>query len=600
MNGPVPRGVEPPESPGSAKALSRVTAVSTDMAIGIRLAVGRGQGSRLAAIRFALVVLDIGLCVAVLLFTAAAVDAISSSSAREAARTPVLVERAGVTPLSFVDSLRAYHGSSISGRQVRGGPHAPVPPGIPAVPGPGELFVSPALDRLLDSDPALRSEFGGTRVGLIERSGLVGAGELYFYEGVDRFPANLDVAGAYGFGGDRSGGLTPGQLISVGVVAAVLLAPLLVFIACVGRLGGVERDQRLAVLRLLGAGTTRVRRIAAAESLAGAVAGLAVGVAVFFAGYGRVEGLQVGDFRFYADDFVPPWWRFALVLLIVLVLVVGAVLVGMRGTVVEPLGVTRGGRTAARRLRWRLVPAALGVAFLLPIPLNLVHETTHVSLLVSGGIASALVAIPVLLPWLVERAVAPLTGGSPSWQLAVRRLQADSGTPSRVVAGIAVVLAAAVGGQTIITSVAGLRAGTPDLSELQAQRLSGYTEGIYLLSAFTLLAAGASLLVLVVQQLGERRRAVAALSASGTPWHVIGRSLLWQNLIPIGFGVLVADLAGAGIAVATLHVLGAPVVFDWRFVGVISLGAVLTVCLVTVLGIPVLRASARPDGLRSE
>ncbi|WP_177220965.1 ABC transporter permease [Lentzea xinjiangensis] len=547
-----------------------------------------------------LVVLDIGLCVAVLLFAAAAIDTIGSSSDREAARAPVLDKRAGVTPLSLVNISSAYRGSSISGRQVRGGPLSPVPPGVPAIPGPGEVFVSPELARLLDSDPALRARFGGTRAGLIEPSGLVDAGELYFYEGVDRLPDDRDITTAYAFGDERRGGTTPAEMILVSGVAVVLLAPLLVFIACVGRLGGVERDQRLATLRLLGATAPQVRRIAAAESLAGAVAGLAVGVAMFFAVHRRVDGLQVGNFRFSAADFVPPWWRFALVLLIVLVLVVGAVLLGMRSTVVEPLSVTRDSGAPMRRLRWRLLPAASGVAFLLPIALDLVHENKDVTMLVSCAIASALVAIPVLLPWLVERAVAPLTGGLPSWQLAVRRLQVDSGTPSRVVGGIAVVLAAAVGGQTIITSVAGLHAGTPDLSELQAHRLSGYTDGLYLLSAFTLLAAGASLLVLVVQQLGERRRAVAALSAIGVPWQVIGRSLLWQNLIPIGFGVLVANLAGAGLAVATLHVLGAPAVFDWRFAGAVSIGAVLTVCFATVLGIPVLRASARLDALRSE
>src|SRR5206468_3625992 len=57
--------------------------------------------------------------------------------------------------------------------------------------------------------------------------------------------------------------------------------------------------------------------------------------------------------------------------------------------------------------------------------------------------------VPLTLPWIVERVVARLGGGSPAWQLAVRRLQLDSGTPARVVGGVAVVLAGAIALQTL-------------------------------------------------------------------------------------------------------------------------------------------------------
>jgi hypothetical protein len=48
-----------------------------------------------------------------------------------------------------------------------------------------------------------------------------------------------------------------------------------------------------------------------------------------------------------------------------------------------------------------------------------------------------------------------VAGGPPSWLLAVRRLQLDSGTSARVVGGVAVVLAGAVALQTVLLSVEG-------------------------------------------------------------------------------------------------------------------------------------------------
>lgn len=349
----------------------------------------------------------------------------------------------------------------------------------------------------------------------------------------------------------------PARLVAVRSVAAFLLAPLIVFIASVAKLGGPERDRRLATLRLLGASAVQVRRVAAAESLTGVVAGLGLGIGLFAA----VRGLGALS-----------WSAFVALIGIVPVLAAGAALAGTRSTVVEPLGVVRETETAARLLRWRVVPVVLGLA-LLAISMTATGETADMT--ASAGLLSILVSIPVLLPWLVERAVSGMRGGGPSWQLAVRRLQTDSGTPSRVAGGVAVLLAAAVCARTVLRSV-------PPVPLLG--------EGIYLMSGFTLLVAGASLLVLVVQQLSERRCAVAALAASGVPWGVIGRSLLWQNLIPIGFGVLVADLAGTGLAATILRMVGARISFDWVFTLIVSALAVVIVMAVTLSAIPLVRA----------
>jgi hypothetical protein len=127
-------------------------------------------------------------------------------------------------------------------------------------------------------------------------------------------------------------------------------------------------------------------------------------------------------------------------------------LLALRGTAIEPLGVVRRAKPIRRRLWWRLIPIVVGVAVLSTLTVRDSSRLTTIAVVV--GVACLLVGVPALLPWLLERAVARLSGGRPAFQLAVRRLQLDSGTPARVVAGLAVVLAGAIALQSLLTGQA--------------------------------------------------------------------------------------------------------------------------------------------------
>ena len=70
------------------------------------------------------------------------------------------------------------------------------------------------------------------------------------------------------------------------------------------------------------------------------------------------------------------------------------------------------------------------------------------------GASALLIGVPAILPWLLERIIGRVRGGAPSWQLAIRRLQMDSGTPARVVGGVAVVLAGAIALQLMLFATA--------------------------------------------------------------------------------------------------------------------------------------------------
>ncbi|WP_367134493.1 FtsX-like permease family protein [Saccharothrix sp. HUAS TT1] len=760
----------------------------SDLALGVRLAIG---GGRTSWVRLALTGAGIGIGVAVLLAASSMPTVLSERAERQAAGQPVLGDRDSDNALHRIDWTSDYRGHTVSGYFVNPtGVNPPVPPGLSRVPGDGEIFLSPALAELLASPEGelLRARFPQEVVGAITRAGQNAPNDLQFYAG-DASVRGESGDVVIGFGGavqDRSIDPLLSLLIIVGVVA--LLFPVLVFVGISTRLAGAERDRRLAALRLVGAGAQRVRRIAAGEALLGAFVGLAVGGAVFFVARLFVEEVQLLRLSVFAADLTPSPPLAVVIVVLVPVLAVLTSLVAMRRTVVEPLGVVRRTKPVRRVLWWRMVPIVLGGAALLTQAGAFGGDEVRGSdEVVIGGIILLLLGIPVLLPWVVERSVGRLRGGPPSWQLAIRRLQLESGTAARVVGGVAVVLAGGIALQSVMASAAsqvmdrptsevdrdrvmisvqdaspeatertmGLLARTPgvegvhstrslsfmvgpqeyhsatigdcdalrtrvalpscqdgdsfyvapdpaqggeakdlrpgqqvvvfanqsdeepslkwtvpgftalgaadsspgsrpgllvtpsvvrdlpvqpdhasvlvevdrgvpditehvrnavapmtwrtytyyygaiDLSE-RAKEFQSIRQALMAGSLITLLLAGASLLVLALEQVRERRRPFAVLAASGVPRGALSRSLLWQNAVPLLLALVVALAVGTALAALLLRIISESIVLDWQGIAVLSGAAALMVVVVTALSLPSLRRATGALGLRSE
>jgi putative ABC transport system ATP-binding protein len=124
--------------------------------------------------------------------------------------------------------------------------------------------------------------------------------------------------------------------------------------------------------------------------------------------------------------------------------------------------------------------------------------------------------------------------------------------------------------------------------------------GLLIGSLFTLGLAGVSLLVLALEQIRERRRPLAMLSASGVSRVVLARSLLWQVTVPVALGVVAAIATGLILAALVLRITHTNVVLDWGDVGIFSGAAVVLVLLVTVATLPALRNATRLAALRTE
>ncbi|GAA3554867.1 FtsX-like permease family protein [Amycolatopsis ultiminotia] len=417
-----------------------------DLALGMRLAL-RGGGARTALVRLGLTAVGVGLGVAVLLTAASLPHLLGARDDRSAARIADETAVDGVDPVYVVQRSDEYRGRGLLGQVVQPtGPHPPSAPGVERLPAPGEVVLSPALAELLRSPEGelLRPRFSQRVIGTIGDAGLTGPNELFFYTGSDSVAGQPDAAAVSRFGGEiHRRGLSSLELLLVVVGATTCLVPVFVFVVASTRLAAASRDRRLAALRLVGADRGQVRRIAAGEALLGSLTGLVIGAALFLVVRVVAPGITVSAFGggLFAADIVPDWRLAVPILLVLPVLACAAAVFALRLVVIEPLGVVRRGAHGRRRLGWRILPVLAGGVLLL---VGYGADESRSTAAVIGGVVLVLVAVPVVLPWLVERVAGLLHGGSPAWLLAVRRLQLDSATAARLVSGIAVVLAGSI------------------------------------------------------------------------------------------------------------------------------------------------------------
>ncbi|MEU8621836.1 FtsX-like permease family protein [Streptomyces sp. NPDC048623] len=475
------RGAARTTGTGTATATSPRTATGPrawlrDLALGARFAVTGGRGGRL---RTLLTATGIGLGVALLLVAASMPNMLFQREVRESVRQPDAsyeVTRPGPDTFLYVRTETVYRGDSVTGMLFQpDGPKAALPPGAARIPAPGEMLVSPALRELLDSPEGalLKMRLPYRITGTVGDSGLIGPAELRYLAGTDTLTLdNYDGRGrTYGWSVPKEP-MNAFLLLLVVIACVVLLLPVLVFIATAVRFGGEERDRRLAALRLVGADTAMTRRIAAGESLAGAVLGLAAG-AGFFAVARQLAGtVRIWDVNAFPSDVSPVPWLAAVIVAAVPVAAVVVSLFALRGVAIEPLGVVRTATPRPRRLAWRLVVLLAGAAVLVPSVDGVEITGTRIDTPgIAIGATLALIGLTTLLPWLVEALVKRLRGGPVAWQLATRRLQLSSGTAARTVSGIVVAAAGAIALQMLFQAMQNdfLRPTTMDSARAQLE-----------------------------------------------------------------------------------------------------------------------------------
>lgn len=442
------------------------------LGLGLRMSVA---GGRTALVR--LLLMSVGLAVgATLLLGGLSVGpALNRYERRATSRTGVVAYNVHPQPadatLTSWFSTR-FEGQDITLLVVRGVGDAPVPPGIPRLPGPDQLFASPALARLLaDSGSAslLRPRIPGQMFGQIAPEGLLQPDELFAYLG-----ASLDLNVPPSFmqpviafepspKAGRSLDVTALVLLCLAVLA--ILIPITLFVLTATRLSAATREARLAAVRLAGATQAQVRLLAATENAVPGIVGAALAYPLFLLsrGGGTAALAAIQGHGFFVSDFSPPTFATVALLLGLPLFAVGVAIVGMRQVVVSPLGIVRRSRRIRRGLHWPIVL----VAGLLGLGIVTVERHRLLRVLPNPlpGVVIAVVLLAILvglagsaqwLGWLSARAFG--RRAPTSVLLGARRLEAEPTSAGRVVVSIAVLVAFAAIGEAIFLQASSLNA----------------------------------------------------------------------------------------------------------------------------------------------
>ncbi len=255
------------------------------------------------------------------------------------------------------------------------GPKAPVPPGIAHLPGPGEYYASPALTTLIASQPAneLRDRFPGRQIGTIGAAALPSPNSLIVVIGhtarqLSRAPGAVEVgaiqrtpANCYACQNPVGSGPVLQWILAGGAV--FLLLPVLILIATASRLSAARREERFAAMRLVGATPRQISVVSAVEAVVAALAGVAVGFALFFAFRPLLYHVPFTGAPFAPGDLSLHWIDIVLVVIGVPVAAVVSARLALRRVQISPLGVNRRASSRPPRIV-RIIPLLAGIAVL--------------------------------------------------------------------------------------------------------------------------------------------------------------------------------------------------------------------------------------------
>jgi hypothetical protein len=255
------------------------------------------------------------------------------------------------------------------------GPNAPVPPGIPHLPGSGEYYASPALTTLLRSEPAneLRDRFSGRQIGTIGEAALPSPNSLIIVIGhtarqLSQAPGAVEVgaiqrtpASCYACQNTIGSGPVLQFILAGGAVA--LLLPVLILIATASRLSAARRDERFAAMRLVGATPRQISVVSAVEAVVAAVAGVAVGFALFFVFRPLLYHVPFTGAPLAQGDLSLHWIDIVLAVIGVPIAAVVSARLALRRVQISPLGVNRRASSPPPRIV-RIIPLLAGIAVL--------------------------------------------------------------------------------------------------------------------------------------------------------------------------------------------------------------------------------------------
>ena len=455
--------------------------------LGLRLTFGSG---REAALRVLVTAAAVALGVGLLLACLAGVNGLHAQTDR-GAWLDTSAQASGPTSttnslwwLSSTDQFDNQEIDRIDVAATRA--DAPVPPGIPHLPGRGEYYASPALTTLLGSEPVseLSDRYQGRQIGTIGAAALPSPNSLIIVIGhtarqLSEVPGAVEVASiqrtpanCYACQSTVGSGSVL-QFILVGGAVALLL-PVLILIATASRLSAARREERFAAMRLVGATPRQISVVSAVEAVVAAVAGVAVGFALFFVFRPLLyhvpftgAPLAQGDLSLHLTD----------MLLVVIGVPVAAIVssrLALRRVQESPLGVKRRATSHPPRIV-RIIPLLAGIAVLA------YFDSAGKPGAVGGQLLELLVGFVLLVVGLVLAGPWFTTAGSrlmtkranrPATLIAGRRLLDNPKAAFRFISGLVIALfvASALIGALSSISASASNSGGGDTGEFHPRR----------------------------------------------------------------------------------------------------------------------------------
>lgn len=326
--------------------------------------------------------------------------------------------------------------------------------------------------------------------------------------------------------------------ITLAVIALILLSvPLVSLGAAAARLSARRRDDRLAILRLLGATGRSTARLAVVEATVIALVGAMLGVLTAYAvsplvGLIHFRGEAIGA----TGVAVPLWGSAGLVVFVALVAAISARL-SLRRVIISPLGVVT--KQSAPKMPWVQALLAFGAILLVSVLMNSIDQfggAGAMTAVLGIGFGMALLSIDLIGAWVLSlfgRAKARRSQ-KPEDLLAARFVLESPRAAWRQVSGVAMSsFVAVMAGSGIALMDMSAPSSTANVDPLDRYLVADITTGIMITVIGTFVMVACSVAVNQAAQILDRKDVSRSLDVMGMPLAVQDAARRKATMLPL-------------------------------------------------------------------